>query len=325
MSPRERSFTDFDRSYRKGVVLGLSLAEVFIILVFLLLLALIGMGAYWEEAQMDILVQEGVMNELDEEKIKLVIRNSKLQKELDGQEEEIKKLNDVLGSVQEQHNNPGSEITNQDPQTLLANAEKRLTVLEQNYNQIKDILEDTKKQHAEQLKKRKEENAKRKQKLKELKEALKQGKAKLAATIKKDQTSGKGQDSPCWFKRETRNPEWEKPIYIFHIRIFDNHVFVKDIGVPAEYKGAMEELKKVFDRTKLDKKITFKIFLRAFKPLKEAGHSKKIRDRRCTFYVGLWNETTNREAYQRAKEDIVESIFISYRFRDEPWPHGTGN
>ena len=38
-----RSYKDFDRPYRRGLVLGLSLAELFLILLFLLLLASIGM------------------------------------------------------------------------------------------------------------------------------------------------------------------------------------------------------------------------------------------------------------------------------------------
>ena len=39
-----KSFTEFDRPYRRGLVLGLSLAELFLILLFLLLLAAIGMA-----------------------------------------------------------------------------------------------------------------------------------------------------------------------------------------------------------------------------------------------------------------------------------------
>ena len=38
-----RSYQDFDRPYRRGLVLGLSLAELFLILLFLLLIASIGM------------------------------------------------------------------------------------------------------------------------------------------------------------------------------------------------------------------------------------------------------------------------------------------
>ena len=40
------SYEPFDRSYRRGLVLGLSLAEIFLILIFLLLLASIGIAAF---------------------------------------------------------------------------------------------------------------------------------------------------------------------------------------------------------------------------------------------------------------------------------------
>ena len=43
------SYSEFDRPYRRGLVLGLSLAELFIILLFLLLLATIGLFVFLEE------------------------------------------------------------------------------------------------------------------------------------------------------------------------------------------------------------------------------------------------------------------------------------
>ena len=43
------SFQNFDKPYRRGLVLGLSLAEVFLILLFLLLLASIGLASSIQE------------------------------------------------------------------------------------------------------------------------------------------------------------------------------------------------------------------------------------------------------------------------------------
>ena len=44
-----QSFENFDKPYRRGLVLGLSLAEVFLILLFLLLLASIGLTSALQE------------------------------------------------------------------------------------------------------------------------------------------------------------------------------------------------------------------------------------------------------------------------------------
>ena len=48
------SYEPFDRSYRRGLVLGLSLAEIFLILIFLLLLASIGIAAIQEKKKRDL-------------------------------------------------------------------------------------------------------------------------------------------------------------------------------------------------------------------------------------------------------------------------------
>ena len=51
--PRKKSykseFPDLDKSYRRGLILGLSLAEVFLLLVFLLLLVAVGYAGLVKE------------------------------------------------------------------------------------------------------------------------------------------------------------------------------------------------------------------------------------------------------------------------------------
>ena len=55
------SYQDFDRPYRRGVVLGLSLAELFLILLFLLLLSTIGFFTFMEEEK-EKLISEAERN-----------------------------------------------------------------------------------------------------------------------------------------------------------------------------------------------------------------------------------------------------------------------
>ena len=40
---------EMEEGYRRGTVLGLTIAEIFILLVFLMLLALLGVNRYWNE------------------------------------------------------------------------------------------------------------------------------------------------------------------------------------------------------------------------------------------------------------------------------------
>ena len=44
-----KSYENFDKPYRRGLILGLSLAELFLILLFLLLLASMGISSALEE------------------------------------------------------------------------------------------------------------------------------------------------------------------------------------------------------------------------------------------------------------------------------------
>ena len=59
-----KSFTEFDRPYRRGLVLGLSLAELFLILLFLLLLAAIGMAQNERENNKKLVEENKAQNDL---------------------------------------------------------------------------------------------------------------------------------------------------------------------------------------------------------------------------------------------------------------------
>ena len=47
-----KSYENFDKPYRRGLILGLSLAELFLILLFLLLLVSMGISSALEEEKM---------------------------------------------------------------------------------------------------------------------------------------------------------------------------------------------------------------------------------------------------------------------------------
>ena len=116
----------------------------------------------------------------------------------------------------------------------------------------------------------------------------------------------------------------EKALYIFDVRITDDHIHVRDVAVPhAKYGKQKRELP--FDRNALNRPLEDSEFRAAFLPLKEAGENNRVReDRRCTFYVRVWDATseTNKQRYKRAHNYIVQGVFNTYEFRDDPWPHG---
>ena len=75
-----KSYEDFDKPYRRGLVLGLSLAELFLILIFLLLLVAMGAVQNLEERFQEA---EEEKHELQEEKQKIEEKNQKLEDSLD--------------------------------------------------------------------------------------------------------------------------------------------------------------------------------------------------------------------------------------------------
>ena len=337
MPPRINSFADFDRPYRKGVVLGLSLAEIFIILTFLLLLALIGFGAFFKEAEQKHLKTNNLLKVATTNLSIIEEENFKLEQKI----EVLKAENKDLVTQNETYKN----LIKDAPPDKLTSLIKKIT---RNEKKIKTLQKDLEKSNTvlDKLKKigvKPEEIAKKLEKTKNLEKtnnvltakiskATQQNKQlklqianlneKLKGTLPPD---GIGQDSPCWFKlipdRNIPGKFEEKGTYIFNIRIYDQSVFVKDIAAPNE-QNKKQKANLKFDREKLNKNITFDEFLQAFRPLHKAGLSRKVRlDRRCRFYVRLWNETTDLKSYQHAKEDIVESIFITYRYKEDPWPH----
>ena len=135
----------------------------------------------------------------------------------------------------------------------------------------------------------------------------------------------KGQDSPCWFrpaKRPNGEP-YERPTYVFHIRIADEGIFVQDTPAPTlTYREQKQRLP--FDRGALNRWLGDEEFVTAFQPLKLAGENRAVRDdRRCTFYVAVWDATseTSKRRYKRAHNEVVQAVFNTYEYRQDPWPH----
>lgn len=312
------SFTDFDRSYRRGVVLGLSLAELFIILIFLLLLAMIGYAATQrEEMEAEGIAAQDVTDDLRdklrraEEQLGFKIEDADpsdlivaREEEIEAQKQEIERLEDQLLQVTEE----SKELSEQREEAEAAGVEAR---------DIADDLRDKLKRAEKQLGFKIERLEDQLSQATEEKEAAKAELEKFEIRL--------GQDSPCWYKmgKRANGEDYEKALYAFNIRISDDSIFVKDIPAPTpEYQTQKEDLK--FDRTALDRELGYEEFEPAFRSWKLAGDNKKIRqDRRCTFSVRVWDATgaTNKQGYKQAHNRIVQGVFNTYEFKDDPWPH----
>jgi len=342
MSMRRPSFTDFDRPYRRGVVLGLSLAELFIILIFLLLMAMIGYTASREEelqeyeeelkqriddqglAEADAAEAEQAANEARDELSKVSKALEQANKEKDEAQERADKAEETLGNI----------IEDDDPIDLINQLTSENEKLTKDNEELQDKLTTAApdaeigkqvKETADELGVDPNELIKLTKGVSVLNEEISQLEKEKEGL--EEALSGKGQYSHCWYRMAKRKngKDYEKALYIFDIRISDDYIFVKDIPAPTdEYQSQKEELP--FDRTALNRNLDYKEFIPAFRALKLAGHNNEVRnDRRCTFTVQVWDVTSsdNKKGWQQAKDRIVQNIFNTFWDDSEgsKWPH----
>ncbi len=338
MSIQRPSFTDFDRPYRRGVVLGLSLAELFIILVFLLLLTMLGYVASREQEledyERELAKQAEMQARAKDERVVAQSAASGLRDQLARAQRAIMEAEWKRKEADERANRAeiqlGALIEDVDPNKLIFDQSEEIRRLASETDGLRDKLEKIAvaadigkqlQQIAEQSGISPNDLLANSKKINDIETYLSELKAE--AQILEETTAQKGQDSPCWYRTAKRpnGVDYERGLYIFDVRISDRHIFVKDIPAPTpEYQKQKEGLK--FDRTALNRKLDYTKFAYAFRSLKTAGENKKVRDdRRCTFYVRVWDATSSKSAYKEAHNKKVQGVFSTYEVKTDPWPH----
>lgn len=330
-------FVDPGRQYRRGVILGLSLAELFTILVFLLLLVLGAYALMQEETLQDRTAQlEREKALVQDQRDALIAMGARERNPIEPE------LPDDLQGAQaasDSLHNLGDGLVADEPQNELSPEEaaekieqqeraidgvtRKLAMLEREKEIFREKSDEPDKGTEvleEEIRRLRNENAALKKNVGNLEEDV--------HTLSDDLAELKqpGQDSPCWFTPAQRlnGKPYEKAVYIFHVRITDHHLFVRDIAAPSD-KYRKQKPTLPFDREALNRRLGDAEFVDAFLPLKEAGEDRRVReDRRCTFYVAVWDATseTNKPRYKSAHNDIVQAVFNTYEFRTDPWPHG---
>jgi len=156
-----------DSEYRRGTVLGLTIAEVFILLIFLLLLALLGLTSHWQEAAKE---------------------------SSDKRDQILYEWRDIL----ESH-------TPDEIKTLTSKAPKLEQQVQMFRNERKTLRKDLEKlrEEKEVLKEEREmlkEQAKASEKAAESAEAAQQAAEQKYQRARQREKRGDRQTSPCWYK-----------------------------------------------------------------------------------------------------------------------------
>lgn len=283
-----------DSEYRRGTVLGLTIAEIFILLIFLLLLALLGLANHW---------QETVKKPSDERDQILYEWRDILESHTP---DEIKTLTSKAPKLEQQ-----VQMFRNERKTLRTDLEK---LRDENtaLHEEKEALEEEREMLKEQAE-ASEETAKSA-------EAARQAAEQKYHKAEQREKKGDGQTSPCWYKVvQKQGEDIEEPLYIFDLRISDETVLVQNYhrSLPPDAHTPKPE----YDRAALGRELPYAEFMREFEPMKIAGRNKEVRDRWCLFHVRMWDNTSDKTAYKRASNQFVHQVFVPTPVERDPWPH----
>ena len=310
---------EMEEGYRRGAVLGLTIAEIFILLVFLMLLALMGVNRYWGDKLdpwKEIMakatpeeVEESLKHpdDIREEILELKEQIEELAKQKERLQERIRILEDREGETGKRLDEANRNL--REAKRALAEHEKALADAERKIETITT------------------ENHKLRDRNNELE-------GEIEALDNKIRIIGKGITPPCWYQLiEETNPitkvnRREKPYYLFDIAIREDHMEVQRLPTPegsAEDDGGApyyEEAKSLeFDTIPYGVPLTDSEMRNVMQGLYEKGKASQVRTYSCIFYVRVWDETPPgaKERWKQAHDGVLEQLFGTHQVRGTSW------
>ena len=302
--------------YRRGLTLGLTIAEIFILLLFLLLLALYAFDAETKAKSKQRQKELEVVNK------KLDDARATYPKEIEALKRENASLKTVLGDAQKENTRSATLIAQKEKEldSLRSALPRDVQELTREIEVLKKNLEDAQDENATKMALINEKEKERNQ----YREENKQLRAELY--------SSKGIDPPCWYKVETRQGKrHEKAYFLMDIAVHNEYLQVRSRKPPPERaideRGQVaptnysEEYAKLsLTHLETTKNITLPELEKIAKPIWGMGKNEQIRNYSCVFYVKVWDFTPNeaKERWQQA-EDEIKNWFYTLRIRNDPW------
>ncbi len=301
-------------TYRRGLTLGLTVAEIFILILFILLLVLLALHALnfkikraLEQTEIELVKKTNELEEIQ----------SSLPKEIRHLTRENKNLKESITNVRKE-NAISKELLNQAKNTL----EQERKLFPKDMQRITKDLADAK-----------EENVKLTEQLENILQTNNQLRADLYASKGIDPPS-KGIDPPCWYQVERRQGKrHEREHYLMDVAVHDEYLHLKlrdappgravdELGKSAPTSYAEEYATLPLSPLRTSGDLLLREFVEITEPIKSKGKNEEIRDYSCVFYVAVWDLTsaTAKERWKKA-EDAIKQSFYTYRMREDPWPH----
>ena len=298
-----------DSAYRQGTVLGLTIAEMFILLIFLLLIAFLGF-AYQEQKEREELssIREALSS----------ILHKYYPPEIETRTPEVPELIELVKELIEELDNLRKE--NKELQAEKEKWQEGRETLKKQTEELADLREENK-----ELQAKKEELQSKQETLERQTEDAKREAMQARKELQK------GQDPFCWYEvvDDKKGGTREKTHYLFNVAVHDDHMVVKrreyppgraddDNGLPYTEEARQLPL----DRISYDEPLTDEELDQFMRPIHDLGKNKKVRSYSCIFYVKVWDKTSveAKERWQRAHYNVLEKWFGTLVIKNEAWP-----
>lgn len=323
---RPNNVLQSDKAYKRGLILGLTMAEIILLLLFSLLLALAALSIEQDKKietiryERDKYVEQLRINEKKLEVLTAVLSksdNSSIKKELvrlREQEQQIARLLDRLeigedALAPERLDKLFEKATKQNELAKViekAGFTLEPKELETTLDRVKDAQIEIAKAN-EALEKAKDENEKIIQELEGAEQGLSQKDGQIANMIRTLDRVGKGTEKPaCWADEKTG-----KPKYIYNAGLTSDGIIVRHSATPPWAKARQLPI----DAIPYDKNLTPREFIREANPIFEWSEENE-----CRFFVRAYDLTgpTEKKIYKRHTRNL-ESAFYKYEVLDDPW------
>lgn len=278
-----------DADYRRGTVLGFTVAEIFILLLFLLLLL--------------FLIRKHHTDALAAEQQKVVVQAEKqlavLQTKIEPWSAVIEEFKepDVIETLQRQ------VVQEKERADNLANNARTLQQLEESgIDNVEEYLGEIQRAQKE----------------------IEDYKTQLNVL----KTKGINPPCWYQVVPDKENQTREKPYYSLDVGVFDEYMELRQLDPPpgAAFDDdgvpyAQEAMELNLHGLPYNQRLSNAEFNRHLKPLFDDGRNARVRSYPCIFWVRVWDNTspTAKNRWKRAHDSIIEGLFGAYTVEDQPW------
>lgn len=317
--------------YRRGAVLGLTIAETFILLTFLLLIALIGL-VHREEPFSEPDTESAPRVWVRPEEIETLVNAAEEARRAQKEAQQARTAAErERGRAQERAE--AARKAREEAEQILAAVERERDQAHEEAAEARKAQEEAKQARAAAERERDRAHEKAAEARKAQEEAQQ---ARAAFERESDQARRdlalhrKGKNPPCWYQIVSAGEDRtrEKAYYAFDVAILENSIVLAPRSAPpggADDDGGgryADEWKRLrLGYLPYGKDLSDNEFSEAVRDLVAQGKNGQVRTYECVFSVRVWDKTPDhaKKRWKEAHDQIIEASFSAYTVRDDEW------